>query len=327
MNSLEKSRIERLFSTYKRNFAFSHMQNNYLTLCPEVIRPDMIEDLTREGLSKKEAVEAYLAGIFALDYENAEDRVFIRDYIPSCVRILSAEKYEKNPYYKNITPKPKSLGKWELGYETYPPYRAVVCDDMQFFDDFREIAPLGFFDTEFRFLKISEGGNEWMTLTPVDIDTCDEAIERAHGRVVTFGLGLGYYAYMVQRKPDVEEITVVELSPDVIKVFKENILPYFEHPEKVKIVNADAFEYAEKAMPDEGFDIAFVDTWRDAGDGVPMYKKMKALEHLSPKTEFLYWIEEFLKSGIRSEYISSLLDNDINALEYEKILNKLKNPL
>ena len=80
-------------------------------------------------------------------------------------------------------------------------------------------------------------------------------------------------------------------------------------------------------MPSERFDLAFVDTWRDAGDGAPMYKRMKSLEHLSPKTEFLYWIENFLKSNIRSEYISGLLDKDINELDYKKIVDFLENPI
>ena len=328
MNTSEKTKIARLLDTYKRNFTFSHMQNRYLTLCPEAIRSDMIDELMRDaGIDKKEAIEAYLSGIFGLDYDNAEDRAFIKDYIPTCVRLLDTARYTENPYYKNVRPTPSTFGRWELKYEKYPPYRAVVCDDMQLLSDYREIAPLGFFDEEFEFLAILEDKNEWMTLTPVDVDTCDEAIEKAHGKVVTFGLGLGYYAYMAQRKPEVESVTVVELSSDVIKIFKENILPFFEHPEKVKIVNADAFEYAEKVMPKEGFDLAFVDTWRDAGDGVPMYKRMKALEHLSPDTEFLYWIENFLKSNIRSEYISSLLEKNINDLNYKEITDFLENPI
>ena len=145
-----------------------------------------------------------------------------------------------------------------------------------------------------------EDGNEWMTLTPVDLDTCDEAIERARGNVVTFGLGLGYYAYMVSEKADVESITVIEKSEDVIRLFKSRILPQFSHPEKVRVICADAFEYAEKDMPKENYNFAFVDTWRDASDGAPMYERMKPLEDLNPKTEFSYWIENFLVSRLRA---------------------------
>ena len=139
-----------------------------------------------------------------------------------------------------------------------------------------------------------------MTLTPVDVDTCQNEIARAHGRVVTFGLGLGYFTYMVSEKENVESITVIEKSENVIRLFEKHILPNFSHKKKVKIVNADAFEYAEKVMPVEKFDYAFVDTWRDASDGLPMYERMKKLEPLSPCTEFDYWIENFIISRKRA---------------------------
>ena len=63
---------------------------------------------------------------------------------------------------------------------------------------------------------------------------------------------------------------------------------------------ADAFKYAEDVMPSEGFDYAFVDTWRDASDGLSMYERMKPLEKLNPTTEFSYWIEGFILSRKRS---------------------------
>ena len=168
-----------------------------------------------------------------------------------------------------------------------------------------------------------------MTLTPVDMDTCVAAIAKARGKVVTFGLGLGYFAYMASVKDTVESVTVVELSSDVIRLFKKHILPYFPHPEKIKIVNADAFEYAEKSMPSENFDFAFVDTWRDASDGAPMYVKMKKLEHLSPSTEFAYWIEGFLISRLRAEkyvQICEKLDTGMD-IDYHQAIKMLKDPL
>jgi D-mannonate dehydratase len=90
---------------------------------------------------------------------------------------------------------------------------------------------------------------------------------------------------MASEKKDVESVTVVELSADVIRLFEKYILPQMPNGHKIKIVNADAFEYAEKIMPNEHFDIAFVDTWRDASDGAPMYEMMKALLEIEQKYE------------------------------------------
>ena len=307
MDYRDNVKLSRLFDRFELNYRLTHLYSQYLSYYPDVITRDIVESLTEDGdLSREEAIAALLAELFGLSYENAEDRALIREYLPRSVKILDPKRYTENPYYKNIKIEDKRIGSWELKRESYKPYRGVIADDMRLLEDNIELATLGFFEEEFFFPAVLEDGNEWMTLTPVDLDTCKEAIEAAHGRVVTFGLGLGYYAYMCSEKPDVESITVVEKSPEVIRLFRQHILPQFAHPEKVVIVNEDAFLYAERIMPKEKFDLAFVDTWRDASDGLPMYEKMKALEHLSPDTQFLYWIEGFILSRKRSLILAEM---------------------
>lgn len=309
MNERDRIKYERLFDTVRRNFRVTRLFTEYLERYPELITKEMIETVCDGGdTTANEAIVAILSEAFALDFDDREDRRIIMDYLTPSVRPLDKEKYEENPYYKNIRLKNVIDNDWEIRWEEYKPYQAVICDDMKILDDKREIPYLGFFPDGFSFPAILEDGNEWMTLTPVDLDTCEEAIEAAHGRVVTFGLGLGYYAYMAARKDNVESVTVVELSPNVIRLFKKHILPRMECRDKIRIVNADAFQYAEETMPSEDFDVAFVDTWRDASDGAPMYRRMKALEHLSPKTRFLYWVEGFLRSRIRAEKYAELID-------------------
>ena len=302
MDIRDRERMKRLDKTFELNFKITRLYANYLEYYNEIINSDMMEALCGDGeIDEKDGIVAILCQIFGLDLDgSADEKVLIREYLTPSVRIMDPERYRSNPYYKNIRIPEIKRGRWELKKEKYPAYRGVIAADMIMENGFREIPPLGFFKEDFEFPAVLEDGNEWMTLTPVDLDTSDEAIERAHGRVVTFGLGLGYYAYMVSEKENVESITVVEKSSDVIALFKEYVLPQFSHPEKVVIVNADAFEYAKHTMPNEGFDVAFVDTWRDASDGAPMYERMKRLEHLSPNTEFLYWIENFLISRLRA---------------------------
>lgn len=330
MNQADKIKLQRLRETFDRNYKITNLYSRYLTSCPEAITKEMIDALTSDGdISREDALVALLSELFGLDFENGvEDRRLIMDYLTPSVRLLDKEKYESDPYYKNIHLENIKNGNWELKWESYAPYRGVICHDMIINHDHSEIPPLGFFTEEFRFPAVLEDGNEWMTLTPVDLDTCEEAIEAAFGKVVTFGLGLGYYAYMVSEKEEVDSITVIEKSPLVIKLFKEHILPQFSHKKKVKIIEADAFEYAEKQMPKECFDLAFVDTWRDASDGAPMYKKMKALEHLSPGTKFLYWIENFLISRLKAIKFEELwADGEKAASDYNEFLEKLKNYL
>ena len=330
MTFSDKEKMKRLRATFDANFRLSNMYAQYLERYPELITEQMIHELCDgTDITVKEALVALMCEIFGLDdAKGGEDRRLIREYITPSVRVLDTRRYTENPYYKNIAPEAISLGACEIKWEYYPPFRAAVCDDMMILDDMREVAPIGFFTEGFRFPAVLEDGNEWMTLTPVDLDTCDEAIEAAHGKVVTFGLGLGYYAYMVSEKNEVESITVVEKNENVIKLFESQMLPKFQNKEKVRIVRADAFEYAEKVMPGEKFDYAFVDTWRDASDGLPMYERMKALEHLSPKTEFSYWIERFLISRRRAlrfvEMWEKYENGDADAPEsYDEFIRRL----
>lgn len=302
MTGKDRAALDRLCGIFEDNYRISELYAAYLERCPDAISADMINALT-EGtdISTKEALVAILSQMFGLDFERGpRDRRLIRDYITPSVRLLDAERYRSDPYFKQVKLDDCRDGNIEIKWETYPAFRGAIAGDMEVGDDLTEIPPLGFFAEDFSFPAILEDGNEWMTLTPVDMDTCTEAIAAAKGRVITFGLGLGYFAYMAARKPEVECVTVVELNPKVISLFQKKILPYFENKDKIRIIQGDAVDFAENEMKNGRYDLAFVDTWRDASDGVPMYLKIKETERLHPNTKFLYWIEGFILSRIRS---------------------------
>ena len=328
MDYKEKIKLDRLRKTIERNFRVTRLYAAYLNDFPEAIDKDIIDELCADGeIEKEDAIAALLSEFFGLDTdESEEDRFIFRNYVRPCIRILDGSKYRNDPYYKTVKIPGVTDGKWELRREAYEPYRAVICDELEIKDDLTEIPHLGFFTERFEFPAVLEGGNEWMTLTPVDMDTCEDAIKAARGKVVTFGLGLGYYAYMAALKDEVESVTVIEKSPDVIKLFDRYIFPYFPKKDKVRVINADAFEYARNIMPSEDYDYAFVDIWRDGSDGAVAYEKMKPLEALSPKTEFSYWIKNFIVSRIRALRYGEILDADERGeldMSYDEILKKL----
>ncbi len=294
-------KFKRLEKTFGRNYRVTHLFARYLSEAPEAITADAVSSLVGDGFTEKEAIAALLSALFGLETDkNAEDRRLYLDYILPSVRILDARKYQENPYRKAVKINFAEQNGWTCKTETYPAFRGMICDDMTAEGDGKEIPPLGFFPEPFSFPAVLEDGNEWMTLSPVDTDTCEFAIEAAHGDVVTFGLGLGYYAFMVAEKPDVRSVTVIEKSPDVIELFRRVLLPQFPHKDKIRVIEADAFAYAEGPMRNETFDYAFVDTWRDASDGLPMYCRMKKCEKYHKNTEFSYWIEGFILSRLRA---------------------------
>lgn len=228
------------------------------------------------------------------------------------VRKLDSQEYKTNPYYMHLRIPQVRFGDWELKYEKYIPYEAFVCNEIVLDEDFKEIPQIGFFDTEFSFPAVMQNNNEWMAIKPNEVETMQRAIELATGCVVTFGLGLGYYAYMVSEKSAVESVTIIEKDSVVISLFKTYILPQFPGKQKVTIIQADAFEYAIHQMPVRKYNYAFVDLWYDVLDGYPLYLEMKKLESLSPETTFLYWIEDSLLSHMRWRLFHQMQGSPVN---------------
>lgn len=263
----------------------------------DFIRPEFIESLCRDcNVSKEEAYCFTLAAAIDLDVEKSpRDAEIFEEYFPRMVHLLGITDYTSDPYLKNIKIPDKKLGKWELCHQKYAPYQAFVFDDPLVLRDGKIIPQIGFFDEEFEYPAVLEGGTEWMLITPNEINTMRVPIEKARGNVLTYGLGLGYFAYMAAAKENVASVTVVERDDSAISLFDDVILPQIPHSEKIKVVCADAFEFAEGLNERSGYDFVFADIWHDPIDGVPAYKRLKKAEKLLPSAEFAYWIEKTLK--------------------------------
>lgn len=267
--------------------------SEYLAFAPNAIRAEDVRALTREGLSPGEAYLRLLAARCGLDMTKAEDARLCRDYFPRMVRQHDPAVYEKDAYFRAVKPLIGKCSAIDLVYEQIEPMELFVADDFQVDDEGRILPQLGWFDHAFDFPAIREDGQVWMTVTPNEINTIQPAVRQSRGRILTYGLGLGYYAFHCLLSDEVESVTVAERNPAVIELFRNHLLPFFPRKDKLHIIQADAFDYAANVMPGEGFDTVFTDLWRDVTDGVPLYQRMKALE--TPGPRYLYWIENTLK--------------------------------
>ncbi len=269
----------------------------YLNLAPDYITREMMDEITGgESFGAEFAFAHLAAAACGLDvYGNNSDKAFFRSHFLPMFKLLDVEPYKHDPYYQNIKFEKSSSGKWTFEQRVCKEYEAFVYDDPVVFPDGRIIPSIGFFNTDYPFPAVCEGGREWMTLMPNETNTTKPAIKAARGRVLTYGLGLGYFTYMAHMKSNVDSVTVVELSDDAIELFTKHILPQFDFPEKINIIKADAFEFAENQMKDDAFDMVFVDIWHDPGDGCDLYLRMKQFENQNPNTQFVYWIEDTLK--------------------------------
>lgn len=262
---------------------------------PDAVSGDMLRELAQGGVDEREAYALLLASACGLDAaDNAEHRALYRRYFAGMAARLDAQEYRTDPYARAVGALAARDGAWELRLQRYKPYEAFVRDEPSVLSDGRVLPRLGYFGEGYEYLAALENGREWMLITPNEISTIRPAIEATHGRAVTYGLGLGYYAYMAAREPRVQSVTVVERDERVIRLFSKHILPRLGVADKLRVVRADAFDYARDTAPRERYDTAFVDLWHDPSDGVALYKRMKALQGLCPDCAFHYWIEKTL---------------------------------
>ena len=294
----EQKNLDALKRIRQENFALFRSVAAYLNEFPCLINKEIMNEIVGE-VSKIEEISFALFLSTALSENDEEAKLFEKEYLKKSVKMLSAEEYRSDPYFKNIKIPNKKVSTWELGYQSYQPYEGFIYDDIDVLENFREIPKIGFFPEEFSFPTVFENGVEWMAIKPNEIETMKPHIEKMVGDVCVFGLGIGYFAYMISEKPEVNSITIVERDSSVINLFVNYILPQFPNKEKIKIIKSDAFDFAKKKMPELKFNCAFVDLWHDVSDGLELYLKMKKLESKNPHTEFSYWIEKSILSHIR----------------------------
>ena len=270
------------------------LMSEYLCFTPTAISPAEVHALAQDcGISPNESYMALLAARCGLDTTKPEDARLYRAYFPRMLREHSPITYRDDAYMRAVRPTGGSCGSVDLVEETLQPMELFVADDFVTDAQGRVFPQMGWFSGEFSFPAIREDGRVWMTVTPNEINTIQPAVQQTRGKVLTYGLGLGYYAFHALLREDVSSVTVVEKNPQVIDVFRRLLLPFFPRQDDLRIIEADAFDHAEHAMPQEHYDTVFTDLWHDVADGLPLYRRMKALECPGPR--FLYWIEKTLR--------------------------------
>jgi len=198
--------------------------------------------------------------------------------------------FAENPYLAILKGLPAKSGRFVLMPSVYE-RGEIFSYDMPDFTRETVVPKLGFFPKRVFFPTLYENDRPWMSICPSEIHSMKESIDKAHGRVLVLGLGLGYYAYEVAQKPSVESVTVIELSPDVITLFRDHIEPKLDFGQKLSLVQSDAVAYLRSLSGGE-FDFCFADIWEGAVDGARWYKEILPQEKRLQDTEFSYWIED-----------------------------------
>lgn len=92
------------------------------------------------------------------------------------------------------------------------------------------------------YFVLYNNGDRWMVYNKnkdFEIKDMYSSYDLAYGDVLISGLGFGILALWLCSKPEVNSVTVVEMSKDVIKIFKDNNTV----PDKLNIINDNMITY------------------------------------------------------------------------------------
>jgi len=103
--------------------------------------------------------------------------------------------------------------------------------------------------------ELNQGGVRWMLDTPHEQAQHYKSLHGFRGDVLVAGLGIGFAASVLAMRPEVNSVTVVEVSKDVIRL----VAPHVREPHKIKVVNNDAMAFLRDQKCH--FDFAFFDIW------------------------------------------------------------------
>lgn len=292
--------LDQLAVSMEQNREVLAAYSRYLNYHPRILDADMVDGLVREcGVDRHEAYLALFAAVLGWEPdENPTHRALERHYLRPGLHRLDPTVYQNDPYCRAVRFPNVKNGAWELRESSYAPFEPFVCNHPVTTPEWRQIPQIGYFTEEFRFPAVLENGIEWMTVTPNEIETMRAPIAHAHGRVLTLGLGLGYFAFSAAQKADVERVTVIERDRRVIELFHTHLLPQFPHREKIRVIEGDAIAFVEHCDADS-FDTLFADLWHDQGDGLELYMRLRGIEKRRALPCVDYWIEPTLLWSLR----------------------------
>lgn len=181
-------------------------------------------------------------------------------------------------------------------------------------------------DRNFDAIYLYQDDEDWMVDAPSEAATNDAPAAKAHGKVLTFGLGIGYFIFMAMRNPAVKEITVVESSAEVIAMFERFLYPQFPHDIPVHFIHGDAFDYFNEDFISL-FDYVYTDIWKSSADGLAIMERLLH-QYVPPYEKADFWIEDSCEEIMWTLiflYFEAIAHNrkpEVNPL-YEKEMQKI----
>jgi len=157
----------------------------------------------------------------------------------------------------------------------------------------------------------------WMSDSPYEYYSMWELATRVYReKVLIGGLGLGILANILSLRKDIKQITVVEISPEIIKMVK----PYL--PKRIEVIQGDFIrKMQEFESEDKKFDTIIADIWMSTDEeSKEMFEDCKAvMEDYYPDAQHLFWAFQKEYDNDIAEFYFCLLRDEIRKTKAYKL--------
>lgn len=283
-----------------------------------------------EGEDFPPAVWQEILRLLGISFEEQEAYPDYFSLIRSGFRVFTPEGLREEDAYFGQIRAPKngaSMGSFTLTEGVYERGELFLYDEPLRTEEGLYVPQIGISGGKICFPAVYEDRIPWMSACPSEIYSMKEPVRKCllfceerkkrlgRGcRVLALGLGIGYLPLLASENPAIEEIFVAEISPEIITLFSEYLLPQFSRKDKIHILRQDAFELLRKLKaPGERLasfseepsaDFVFADTWESQFDGAKDYLRIKKQEQRlngdeGLSTGFSYWIEREILDYLR----------------------------
>lgn len=147
-------------------------------------------------------------------------------------------------------------------------------------------------------------GDRWMSYeqnNDMEMKELYSSYDLAYGDVLVSGLGFGILALWLCSKPEVNSVTVVEISEDVIKLFKDaNVVP-----EKLNIINDNMITY----NTDIEYDVLLLDHYERQLFEWRLKDIIKICSRIKHKIFWAWTLEVIYLAGMHKEFDVEVIIN------------------
>ena len=232
--------VDLAFKYYSSTIEYIRRANQFIldNDCTDGIQEESIEEFL-EAIHEKSissnVKEETLLKVSLLNEPSKENIPLMMDLVPS-MKIEKSKCCSRSYYHSRLGDVSFSKGIVSFSRVMTPHYVYLLSDWGKSISK-NDIAKLVLYKEPFPFYVVSKNDKVISRLSPFELSAMRRPLANAKGKIITYGIGTGYFICMAAKSDKVKSITVVEQDDRISHIFTNGILPKFDGAEKIKIIH------------------------------------------------------------------------------------------